>query len=321
MKRPTVVAIFGPTSSGKTDLSLRLIRRLAEARGVEAAIISADSRQVYKYMNIGTNKPPLEIQKAFPHDLIDIREPTQALELWEYQQMALKRIETMHARGQLPLLVGGTGTYILSVIENWDIPRVKPDYGLREELNHLPVTKLYKQLQRADPRSAQTVNKNNRLQIMRALEVLYGTSRSKTTFAKQRPSFDTVLLSPSVPRKALNRRIRENVDRQLSEGLTDEVLSLVRRYGLMSKHAKQGMKQRNQIFKTLGYREYIEHARTRRANLFNLTPRDVSMIAAMIKKDTVAYANRQIAWFNKMKTLTFIPHDDKALLRHIEACL
>ncbi len=221
-----LIAIVGPTGIGKSQLALRL------AQTFEGEIVSADSRQVYRYMNIGTAKPSREELSLVPHHLINIVNPDEDFSLAQYQELAYKVIGDIHQRNKLPILVGGSGMYIWSVLEGWGIPQVQPDlefrHSLEEKANKIGKDELYRQLEEIDPVAAQRIDRRNVRRTIRALEVHKGT---ETPFSqlqyKQAPPFNTLIIGLTADRAELYRRIDLRVDEMIDQGLVAEVEKLV----------------------------------------------------------------------------------------------
>jgi len=227
-----LVAIVGPTGVGKSQLALRL----AQVFGGE--IVSADSRQVYRYMDIGTAKPTPEELSLVPHHLISIINPDEDFSLAEYQKLAMRAIEDIHQRHRLPLLVGGSGLYLWSVLEGWQIPQVPPDTEFRRSLEERAARaggdQLYQELARVDPVAAQRIDPRNVRRVIRALEVArYARAPFSQLQRKQAPSFEAVIIGLTTERAELYRRVDQRVDRMIEHGLVEEVRRLVEMgYGL-----------------------------------------------------------------------------------------
>jgi len=217
-----LVVILGPTAVGKTRLSL------AVARALDGEIVNADSRQVYRYMDIGTAKPSAAEQEAARHHLLDVVTPDETLSLAQYQRRAYAAIEAIQARGRLPLLVGGTGQYITAVVEGWSIPEVPPNDGLRAELEayadeHGPDA-LHARLAQHDPAAASKIHPNNIRRVVRALEVCMETGTPITVLQrKQPPPYAIRQVGLTMDRDALYHRADARVDAMLAAGLLDEV--------------------------------------------------------------------------------------------------
>ena len=175
--KPRLIVILGPTASGKTALSLKL------AKKIDGEIISADSRAIYKGLDIGSAKPTLTEQKKVPHHLIDIVSPDKTLTLAQYKKLALAKIRDIASHEKVPFLVGGTALYIYSVIDNWLIPGVPPNKSLRAELKKGDVEKLWEELIKKDPQAKEFIDPKNKRRIIRALEIINATGKP---FSQQR---------------------------------------------------------------------------------------------------------------------------------------
>ena len=221
-----LLAIVGPTGVGKSQLALRL----AQTFGGE--IVSADSRQVYCHMDIGTAKPGLKELSLVPHHLINIINPDEDFSLAQYQRLAYRAINDIHQRNKLALLVGGSGLYVRSVLEGWGIPQVPPDPKFRHSLENKATEvgrdELYHQLMKVDPIAAQRIDQRNVRRVIRALEVCRGT---ETPFSqlqyKETPPFNTLIIGLTADRAELYRRIDLRVDEMIKQGLVEEVKKLV----------------------------------------------------------------------------------------------
>ena len=221
-----LLAIVGPTGIGKSRLAIRL------ARTFVGEIVSADSRQVYCHMDIGTAKPGREELSLIPHHLINIVNPDEDFSLAQYQELAYRAIGGIHQRNKLPILVGGSGMYVWSVLEGWGIPRVPPDlefrHSLEEKAARVGKDELYQELEGIDPVAAQRIDQRNVRRTIRALEVHRGT---QTPFSqlqyKEAPPFHTLIIGLTADRVELYRRIDLRVDEMLKQGLVAEVEKLV----------------------------------------------------------------------------------------------
>ena len=226
-----LVAIVGPTGVGKSRLALQL------AQTFSGEIISADSRQVYRYMDIATAKPTLEEQVLIPHYLIDVVNPDQDFSLAPYQAMTYEVIKEIQRRGKLPLLVGGSGQYVWSVIEGWQIPQVSPNPGLRRKMVERVARKgnlaLYKELQEVDPTAAQRIDPRNVRRVIRALEVYHVAGVPFSQFQRRETlSFQTLIIGLTMEREELYGKIDCRIDDMIRLGLVKEVQGLVERgYG------------------------------------------------------------------------------------------
>jgi tRNA dimethylallyltransferase len=224
--KPVIVAIIGPTGIGKTRLAIEL------ARKNNGEIINADSRQVYRYMDIGTAKPSTEELAAVPHHLIDIINPDEDFSLAQYQKLANQTIADIRKRGKLPYLVGGTGQYIWAVLEGWVIPAVVPDNAYRRTLEQQAadgkVDELVALLQKLDPVSAVKIDPHNVRRVIRALEVIQKTDKP---FSGQRtkntPDFGSQIIGLTMERKALYAQTDARVEAMLRQGFVAEVKGLL----------------------------------------------------------------------------------------------
>jgi tRNA dimethylallyltransferase len=216
----------GPTAVGKTALSLRL------AKAVGGEIVSADSRQVYRGMDIGTAKATAKQRASVPHHLLDIVDPDEALSLAQFQERAYAAIDDILAREHVPFLVGGTGQYVMAVVEGWQVPRVPPDEALRRELYRRAEEEgaqvLHAQLGELDPTAAERIDARNVRRVVRALEVCLVTGRPiSEQQGKSPPPYRTLLIGLTLPRPQLYQRIDDRVEWMVASGLEHEVRRLV----------------------------------------------------------------------------------------------
>ena len=221
-----LVAIVGPTGVGKSQLALHL------AQTFNWEIVSADSRQVYRHMDIGTAKPSLEELSLVPHHLLNIINPDEDFGLAQYQHLAYQAIDDIKQRHKLPLLVGGSGLYVWSVLEGWKIPSVPPDlefrHSLEERAAKVGKDKLYQELVKVDPIAAQGIDPRNMRRVIRALEVHRSTQTPVSQLRhKQAPPFKTLIIGLTADRAEIYRRINSRVDEMIKQGLVEEVKKLV----------------------------------------------------------------------------------------------
>lgn len=225
--RPLVI-VLGPTGVGKTSLAIDL------AQSLDGEIVGADSRQIYQQMDIGTAKPTTAQQALVPHHLIDIVAPDYSLSLAEYQDAAYRCIDSLHQRGALPFLVGGSGQYITALEEGWSIPRVPPNPELRAELeayvaSHSPAA-LHERLRLVDPISARRIHPNNTRRVIRALEVQIVSGKPISELQRKRPRpWRIITLGLNLPRSILYPRVDRRVDDMIAAGFVDEVRQLLDR--------------------------------------------------------------------------------------------
>jgi len=282
-----LIVILGPTASGKTDLAVFLAKKL------KGEVVSADSRQIYKEMDIGTAKVTKKEMTGVPHYLIDIIPPNKTFTLAQYKIRTIKIIKDIQRRGKTPFLVGGTGLYIKAVVENLQIPKVAPNPALREKLEKKTNEELLKDLAKLDPQAAETIDRKNKRRLVRALEVCILSGKPFSALKiKGKPMFEVLQLGISVPRQTLYRRINQRVERQIKDGLIDEVKNLSRKYG-WNLPSLSG----------IGYKEfkpYFEEKITLREAKKNL------------KQNTRQYARRQMTWFRKDKSIQWIKNAKEA---------
>jgi tRNA dimethylallyltransferase len=222
-----VIAIVGPTAGGKSELALHL------AQYFPLEIISADSRQVYRYMDIGTSKPSPAERISVPHHVIDVVDPDEDFGLARYHRLAVEALEAIQRKGKLPLLVGGSGLYVWSLIEGWRIPQVRPDQEIRRRLESRAEQddrqSLYLELQNIDPVAAARIDPRNIRRLIRALEIYHATGQPPSRLRrKEAPGFSTSVIGLTQERSGLYRRIDWRVDEMIRKGLIEEVEQLLK---------------------------------------------------------------------------------------------
>jgi tRNA dimethylallyltransferase len=272
-----VIAVVGPTAIGKSKLALHL------ARHIPLEIISADSRQVYRHMDIGTNKPSAAEMAAVPHHVIDVVEPDGDFSLAMYHQLAFEALKAIQQKGKLPLLVGGSGLYVWSLIEGWTLPHVPPDLEMRRWLESRAEQdhgqSLYRKLQTIDSVAAEKINPSNIRRLVRALEIYYATGQAPSRLQrKKEPGFSALVVGLTEERSELYRRIDERVDEMIRRGLVGEVEQLV----------KKGYGPSLPSMSGIGYRQIGQFLR-----------REMTLAEAIdkMKYETHRLARHQYAWF------------------------
>ena len=227
---PPLLAVVGPTASGKSDLALRLAQKF------DGEIVSADSRQVYLYMDIGTAKPSAAHRLLVPHHLIDVVTPDVTFSLVQFLREARRAVQGIQERGRLPILAGGTAQYVWALLEGWQVPEAMPDLALRSELEQRAVSEgaqaLHYELQTIDARRAAEIQPANVRRVIRALEVHHALG-TRGGPRKVEPPYRMKIIGLALEREELYRRIDTRVDRMIGEGWLDEVAALMHRgYGL-----------------------------------------------------------------------------------------
>jgi tRNA dimethylallyltransferase len=301
----TVIVIMGPTASGKTQLAIELAKRY------NGEIVSADSMQIYKYMDIGTAKPEPEEMQGIRHYLINEVEPDQEFSVARYQELAIGYIEEILAKGKTPVVVGGTGLYINSLVYNINFSESIIDWGLRDKLKQEAEEKgnqvLHDRLREIDPQAAERIHVNDTKRIIRALEVFEHTRQTIShhqEISRQTPSrYQFRLIGLTMEREKLYDRINRRVDLMLEKGLIEEVKKLV----------SMGYDKNTIAMQALGYKEILAHLRG-----------DISLeeVVYIIKRDSRHYAKRQLTWFKRLESVHWIKTDDftdsEAILKNIE---
>lgn len=269
--------LVGPTAVGKTDIALQL------AQQFDGEIVSADSRTIYRGMDIATAKPTRVQQTLVPHHLLDVVEPDEELTLAAYQQRAYAAIDDIFARGKIPFLVGGTGLYVRAIVEGFNIPRVPPNMPRRAELEQIPAPELYARLQTLDAEIAQTILPNNTRRVIRALEVIEATGAKMSAQQTRRPPPYTITqIGLSLPRPQLYERVDARIDKMLQDSLVDEVRGLVARgyaFDLPS-------------MTSLGYREIGAYVRSEFSGEISLEE-----AVRLLKSNTRKFIRHQANWF------------------------
>ena len=214
---PKIMVIVGPTASGKSDLAIRLAQKFS------GEIISADSRQVYRGLNIGTGKVSKKEQRLVPHHLLDVANPKQTFSVAQYQKLAHKAIKDILNRGKLPIIVGGTGQYIDTVVYDMALPEVPPDYKLRAKLEKQTPEQLFKRLQKLDPERAKNIDRQNPRRLIRALEIIVTTGKPVGTIKLKSP-YDVLWLGLNP--KDVEKRITTRLAKRFKQGMISEVKKL-----------------------------------------------------------------------------------------------
>ena len=291
MKKPLII-LTGPTAAGKTDISIKL------AKAIGGEIISADSMQVYKRMDIGTAKIMSDEMQGVPHHLIDVLEPTEPFNVAVFKELAVKATEEIYSRGNVPIIVGGTGFYIQALLYDISFNNEESD-GYREELEKEAAKEggteaLYEKLREIDPASCEIIHKNNVKKVIRALEFYhyngYPISKHNETERSKESVFDSKYFVLTMDRAKLYERIEKRVDIMIDNGLVDEVKRLM----------EEGLDDSYISMQGIGYKEIYDH-------LIGKTTLEEAIYN--IKQNTRHFAKRQMTWFRRERDVIFIDKD------------
>lgn len=288
MERHKVIVICGPTASGKTKLSIEV------AKKVNGEIVSADSMQIYKDMNIGTAKPTTEEKQGIKHYLLDFVSPDKRYSVAEYKKDAISAIDEIIGKGKVPIVVGGTGLYVNSLIYGIEYPNIDFDIEYRDKLYKIAenegLEKLYELAKKIDPEAIRNISQNDKKRICRILEIYNSTGKTKTQqeidSRKNGPKYDYLLFGINMDREKLYDRINKRVDIMMEDGLINEVKNIMVKYNEFPT-AMQG----------LGYKEVVEYLKG------DTTKEEMT---EKIKMETRRYAKRQITWFKRYENIKWI---------------
>ncbi len=285
---PDLLAVVGPTATGKTDVGILL----AEALGGE--IISADCMAVYQGMDIGTAKPSPEQRQRVTFHLIDVCRPNEPFSVARFQQMALEAVRQIRQRGALPLVVGGTGLYVRALLDGFQIPPTAADESLRQalwrEVKRLGSPALHARLQEVDPVAASRIHPNDAVRIIRALEVYQLTGRPISEWQRRQPPAEVGRVRRfglTMPRELLYRRINERVERMIAQGWLEEVRRLL----------DAGYDSHLPAMRSLGYAELVQVLEGKMG---------LAEAIALIQRETRRFAKRQLTWFRADKQIEWI---------------
>lgn len=288
MEKQKVIVICGPTASGKTKLSIELAKKL------DGEIVSADSMQIYKEMNIGTAKPTKEEMQGIKHYLLDFVSPDKRYSVAEYKKDAIEAIDKIIEKGKVPIVIGGTGLYINSLIYGIEYPEIKIDLKYREELEKIAetegISKLYEMAKKIDAEAMKTISANDKKRICRVLEIYHATGKTKTEqeaeSRKKGPKYNYLVFGINMEREKLYDRINRRVDIMLADGLIEEVKEISEKY-----------KEFPTAMQGLGYKEVVEYLNG------DISKEDM---INKIKMETRRYAKRQLTWFRRYENITWL---------------
>lgn len=273
--KPKIIVILGPTASGKSALAISLAKKF------NGEVVSADSRQIYQGLDIGSNKTTILEQDGIKHHLLDIVKPDQDYSLHDWQQTAFQTIAHIASEHKVPIICGGTGLYLSSILQNYQIPET--DLALRKELQQYTLPQLIKQLEISDPEILKSIDVNNKVRVLRALEYVLAFKKSlKSGQGSSACAFDYLIFGINTDRNELYKKIDQRVEQMIKIGLVDEVKKIYAKYPDKNTPALSG----------IGYKEIIQYL-----------DGQISLAEAtnLIKKNTRHYAKRQMTWFRRME--------------------
>ncbi len=273
--KPKIIVILGPTASGKSALAVELAKKF------DGEIISADSRQIYQGLDIGSNKTTAAEQEGITHYLLDVIKPDQDFSLHDWQAAAFQTIAHIASEHKVPIICGGTGLYLSSILQNYQIPET--DLALRQELQQYTLSQLIKQLEISDPEILASIDVNNKVRVLRALEYVLAFKKSlKSGQGSSTCAFDYLIFGINPDRNELYKKIDQRVEQMIKIGLVDEVKKIYAQYPGEDTPALTG----------IGYKEIIQYLNGQ-----------ISLAEAtdLIKKNTRHYAKRQMTWFRRME--------------------
>lgn len=289
-KPPKIVVVLGPTASGKSDLAVTLARKF------NGEVISADSRQVYKGLDIGTGKITEKEMRGVPHYLLDVANPKRQFSVAEYQELGRKAIADILSRGKLPIICGGTGFYIDALVHDYALPSVLPNVKLRAKLEKLSTDALFKKLEKLDPRRAKDIDPHNRRRLVRALEITLSTGKPNPTAAqaqRKKTRYEALKMGIPFPNEILRARIEKRLLARIAQGMVREARRL---------HAS-GLSWKRMEDLGLEYRYLSRYLR-------GLISKEE--MAQKLSTEIWHYAKRQMTWFKRDKDIHWITDTKKA---------
>lgn len=286
-KNCKLITVLGPTSSGKSDLAVALAKKF------NGEVISADSRQIYKGMDIGSGKITEKEMRGIPHYLLDVASPKRKFTVAQYKKLALKVINKILKRGRIPILCGGTGFYIQSVVDGISIPPVKPDWKLRKSLEKLTSEELFKKLKKIDRQRSKTIDQNNKRRLIRALEIIAKTKKPVPLIKKEPLPYPVLMIGIEKEKKELRELIKKRLLKRLKQGMIEEIKKL---------HDSGVSWKRLEEF-GLEYR-YVAQYLQGKLNYIDMSEK--------LQKETEHFANRQMTWWKKDKRIIWIKNKKEA---------
>ena len=299
-----LVALYGPTSAGKTKVSVDLCLQIQDELGLAPMVVSADSRQVYRYMDIGTSKTTPEEMRGIPHTMIDVTEPVRKLELETFVAQARQHMDDCWASGGVPVVVGGTSVYVRSLLEGWEVDAVAEGRNaVRRDFPRSMAEDAYAVLTRLDRSAAAKIHENNYDAIVNALAHAMGNDpdRANTSVGARQ-----VVLGVDRPAADIERRVAETYDDQVRRGLRDEVLGLEERYDLTAQYRRLGQESPNQVVHTHGYTEWFDVALERGKSVENLGAADLDEVRDRVVERIRVHTRRQRSAIPKLTGVTMV---------------
>jgi tRNA dimethylallyltransferase len=305
-----LVALYGPTSAGKTAVSVDLCLRIRDELGLPPMVVSADSRQVYRFMDIGTSKTTPEEMRGVPHTMIDVTEPVRKLELETFVAQARRHMDECWKAGGVPVVVGGTSVYVRSLLEGWEVDAVaEARNAVRRDFPRSMAEDAYAVLSRLDAKAAARIHENNYDAIVNALAHAMGNDpdRASTTVQARQ-----VVLAVDRPAADIDRRVAATYDEQVRRGLRDEALGLDERYDVLTQYRRLGQKSPNQVVHTHGYTEWFDVALDRGKSLENLNEADRDEVRARVVDRIRTHTRRQRSAIPKLTGVKPVRNADEA---------
>ena len=285
-----LIVILGPTASGKTEIAIKLAKKF------NCEIISADSRQIYHEINIGTAKPLQKEMQNIPHHLINKVTLNKIFNVTQYKKLATKTIKDIQKRGKIPILCGGTGFYIQAIVDGLIIPKVKPNWKLREKLEKKSVEELFKKLKKLDPERAKTIEKKNKRRLIRAIEIITKTKKPVPLINKKYLLYPVLILGIKLSKQELENRIQKRVKKMFKIGLEKEVKAVIEKYGWTPALQTIGYQEWKQYFAPLNSKYLIEFKN-------KITKKEIKDLIILHTKQ---FAKRQTTWFKKDKRIIWL---------------